>query len=158
MVICGLSCMFTPFATFLYTGYFFGAMLFVYGIAGIVRAIVRKDMPTLGVVTSVLALIVGFISIIRPGTMLAFDGMVLYLIAAWFVFQGVMSIVIALQNKSAGASGWFWGVLVGILGIILGLYLCGHPFLAAISVGMLIGFSFVQSGCNMIVFALTSGN
>ena len=59
MILCGFACMFTPVATFLAMGYFFAIMFFVYGLMGIIRAFTKKDMSTIQIVISVLALIVG---------------------------------------------------------------------------------------------------
>lgn len=104
LIIGGVSCMLTPFATYLSTGVFIGAFMLVYGIAGLIRGF-QKKAHALEIVVSVLAIIVGVISFIRPGTALVFDGVMLYVIAAWFVIQGVVSIVIAFQMKSV-SSGW----------------------------------------------------
>jgi len=152
LIIGGISCMATPFATYLSTGYFVGIFMFVYGIAGLVRGF-QKKAHALEIVVSVLAIIVGIISFVRPGTALVFDGVMLYVIAAWFVIQGIVSIVISFQMKSV-SSGWFWGLIVGILGVILGIYSFAHPMVTALTAGLLIGFYFIESGIDLIVLAV----
>ena len=46
-------------------------MFFVYGLMGVIRALTKKDMSTVQVIMSVLALIVGIIAIAKPGSTLA---------------------------------------------------------------------------------------
>ena len=151
MILAGFSCMFTPVATFLATGYYIGIMMLVYGIMGIVRGI-RKEADTVEIVLSVLAAIVGLISLFRPGATLVFDGMMIFIISAWILLQGIGSIILAIRAKKAG-SGWVWGLFSGILGVVLGIYSFMHPQVAAVTAGFLIGFYFVETGINMIVLS-----
>lgn len=149
MVIGGFSCMFTPLATFLFTGYFMCIMLLVYGIMGIIRGF-RKEADVLEIVLCILAMIVGLISLFRPGATLVFDSLMISLISGWILLQGIVSIAIAIKMKGNG-NRWIWGLISGILGVVLGIYSFLHPQLAAVTVGILIGLYFVETGINMIV-------
>ena len=155
LVICGFSCMFTPLATFLSTGYFLCILLLVYGILGIVRFF-QKQAGVLELIVSILAVIGGVICLVRPGQSLIFDSFVLMLIAAWLLVQGVVSIIVAFQARGE-SKGWYWGLIVGILGIIAGLYSFAHPVLTAVTAGELNGFYFIQSGFDMIVLGSAVG-
>ncbi|MCR5024628.1 MAG: DUF308 domain-containing protein [Lachnospiraceae bacterium] len=149
LIISGFSCMFTPFATFLSAGYFVGIMMFAYGIAGIIKAF-QKRSTVLDTVMSILAFIVGIISLIRPGTTLVFDMMILYLVAFWFLMRGIIAIVVAFQVKGI-SSNWFLGLIIGILSVILGIYSFAHPAVTAFTTGFLIGFYFVETGIDLIL-------
>ena len=82
LVISGFSCMFTPLKTFFSTGYFLGIILLVYGIAGILRIISKKEKAdVLEWVMHILSIIIGLIALFRPGTTLVFDAMLLTIIA-----------------------------------------------------------------------------
>jgi uncharacterized membrane protein HdeD (DUF308 family) len=151
LIIGGFSCMFTPLATFLSTGYFLGILMLVYGISGIIRGF-QKKAQALEVVISVLAVIVGLISLFRPGSTLIFDQILIYVIASWFTLQGIFSIVLAFQVKEE-KKGWYWGLIVGILGVIVGLYSFAHPIFTAVTAGILIGCYFVEAGFSMIMLA-----
>lgn len=152
-VVGGFSCMFTPLATFLSTGYFLGIMLFIYGLMGILQAITNKDRHILGIITSILAFLVGVIAIVRPGSALQFDRLVLYLMAAWVALQGISSIVISIQCRKVKKS-WVLGLIVGILGVLLALYSFSHPLFLAVTAGFLIGFFLLQAGLNLISLAV----
>lgn len=155
LVICGFSAMCTPFATFLSAGYFIGIMMFAYGIAGIIKAF-QKRSTIFDTVMSVLAFIVGIVAMVRPGSTLVFDVMILYLIATWFLMRGIFAIVVAFKLKNV-SSTWFLGIIIGILSVILGIYSFIHPGVAAFTTGILIGFYFVESGVDLILAAIMVG-
>ena len=134
LIIGGFSCMFTPLATFLSTGYFLGIMMLVYGVGGIIRAVSHKA-DALEWILNILAVIVGLIALFRPGSTLIFDSMILVIIACWFVVQGVIQIVLSLKAKGV-FKGWYWGLIAGIL---IGLY-------------------FVESGISLIALGATIGS
>jgi uncharacterized membrane protein HdeD (DUF308 family) len=152
MIIAGIACMFTPLITFLSTGYFLGAVLLVYGIAGIIKAITQKG-SVLEWVLNILSIAVGVVALFKPGAIGEFDRVLLIIVAIWFVVQGVIQIIIAFQEKGV-VKGWWWNLIGGILGIILGIYCFAHPMVTAISVGILVGFFFVESGVSLITMAL----
>ena len=156
MIVCGIACMLTPAATFLSMGYFFAIMFFVYGLMGVIRAVTKRDLDTINVVTSVLALIVGVIAIVKPGSTLALDAVILGCIAAWFLVEGCARMVMAWKVKDFNKN-WIWLFLIGVLGVILGVYSLIHPMAAVITAGLLIGFSFMQTGFNMLAMAVSSG-
>ncbi len=149
LVIGGFSCMFTPLATFLSTGYYISIMLLVYGIVGLIRFF-KKQAGVLEMIVSVLAVIVGIICLIYPGKSLVFDRMVLIMIAAWLIIQGIVSIIVSIRLREV-RKGWYWGVIVGVLGIVAGIYSFAHPVLTAMTAGVLIGWYFIQAGFDLII-------
>ena len=90
MLICGVSCMCTPLVTFMDAGYFIVIMVAVYGVIGIVRAIAEKHFGA-GFVFSILSVIFGVTVLFFPRLMLLADGIMIYMTAAWFVLQGIIS-------------------------------------------------------------------
>ncbi len=156
LVIGGFSCMFTPLATFLYTGFYLALLLLVYGVVGVVR-FVKKEAGVLELIVSILAIPAGLIAMFRPGGTLVFDGFVLRLIAAWLLVQGVAAIVLGFMAKGE-RGGWFLGVIAGVLGIIAAFISFTHPVLTAATAGFLIGFHFVETGFNMIVLGAAVGS
>lgn len=155
MIFAGISAMCTPLTTFLSTGYFIGIMMFMYGIAGIVKAFLKRS-DAFQTIMSVLALIAGIISMARPGSTLAIDGVLIYCVALWFLLRGILAAVAAFQTRKVN-KGWIWGLIIGIAGIILGVYSLIHPVFTAVTTGMLIGFYFVEAGIDLIIFATAMG-
>lgn len=153
MTICGISCVCTPVLTFMETGYFLVILLCVYGIAAIVRAIMDKEfgMPFL---FGILSLILAIVIMVVPGLKLMTDGMLVYIMAVWFLLQGAVNIFISFkQKKIPDNKGWIWTLIFGIIGVLVGIYSLMHPLLMAFTVGILVGVYFMESGINMIVMA-----
>ena len=99
MIVGGVFCMFTPFATFLSAGFMIAIMLFMYGIFGVVRFF-QKEAGALELISSILAIIVGVIAIVRPGGALVIDGFVLNMVSAWLLVKGLINIIISIQASS----------------------------------------------------------
>ena len=151
LIIGGFACMMTPVTTFLSAGYFLGFMMIVYGVAGLIKAFQGRS-HVLGIIVDVLSIIVGVFSIVRPGGSLALDHVILIMVSCWFIIQGVYTIYFSVQTKEFNGF-WVLGVIVGVLGIILGIYSFLHPAVTMISTGILIGFYFVESGIDLIMLA-----
>lgn len=153
MAICGISCMCTPVMTFLEAGYFLVILLLVYGIAAIVKSVMQKEygMPFF---FGILSVIVGIVIMVVPGLKLLTDGMLIYIMAAWFLVQGIVNIIISFrQKKLAEGKSWIWTLVLGILGVLLGIYSLAHPALLAFTFGVLVGLYFIDCGINMVVLA-----
>lgn len=153
MAICGISCICTPVMTFLEAGYFLVILLLVYGIAAIIRAFTEKNygLPFLfGILSIILAIIVMAV----PGLKLMTDGMLIYIMAVWFLLQGVVGIYMSFRQKKAGeGKNWIWTLVLGIIGVLVGIYSLLHPMILAFTFGILVGVYFIESGINMIVIA-----
>ena len=67
-----------------------------------------------------------------------------------------MTVIMSVNSRGV-SKGWGWGLFVGILGIIAGLYSFAHPVLTAVTAGVLIGFYFVQAGFDMIALGCAIG-
>ena len=154
MAICGISCICTPVITFLEAGYFLVILLLVYGMAAIVRAFMEKNygLPFLfGILSIILAIVVMAV----PGLKLMTDGMLIYMMAVWFLLQGVVGIYMSFKQKKVGeGNGWIWNLILGIIGVLVGIYSLLHPLLLAFTFGILVGLYFIESGISMIVMAL----
>ena len=153
IAICGLSCIFTPLVTFLEAGYFLVILLFVYGTVGIIRSVSDK---TYGIdfVFDILSIILGIVILVVPGLKLMTDGMLIYMMAFWFMLQGAINIFQSFrQKKVTKGLGWVWTLTLGILGVLVGIYSVVHPMLLALTFGILVGIYFIESGISMIVMA-----
>lgn len=153
LILCGLSCMVTPLITAMELGYFLILLLLVYGIARIVRSVSSKEYG-LDFVFGILSVILGIIILVVPGLKAMTTGMLLYIMAGWFVVQGIVSIVRAVKmKKERGSSMWIWGICSGVLCILMGAYSAVHPIVLALTMGLMVGFYFIVSGINMITMS-----
>ena len=102
-------------------------------------------------------IIVGIVAIVRPGGTLVIDGLLIFFLAAFFLVMGVVEIVMAFKTKAINKT-WYLGLIVGILAVIVGIICFVYPSIAAITVGVLIGFFFIEIGISLISFATVSGD
>ena len=156
LAIGGFFCIFTPFATFLAAGYIIGIILFIYGIFSLIRAIQLKA-GALAYITSVLAIVVGFLAVFRPGGTLAIDILVLVFVAIWFLVQGITSLVTSIQYRKE-LPGWGLGVAAGIFGIFAGVISLIFPHVEMFAVGILIGIFLIEAGFSLITVGSIFGH
>jgi len=153
LAVCGFYCIFTPIMTFLETGWFLMILLFVYGIMGIIKAVTQKEYK-IQFLFSIISVILGAVILFVPGLRLMTDGMLIYLMAGWFLLQGIVDIFLSFRQKKRGeGKGWIWTMILGILGLLVGIYSFVHPLFAAFTIGILVGIYFIESGINMVVIA-----
>lgn len=150
LIIGGISCMGTPLLTFVGAGYFLVIMLLVWGIYGVIAGIANKRYGFIfvySIITLILALVILFV----PG-MRNFAGTALLIaMAFWFVIKGVLAIVASFKAKDVGVSSYGWGIFLGILDVIVGVYSFIHPFVLAMGIGILLAIYFVIAGIDLIV-------
>ena len=156
LAIFGIVCIFSPAETFIATGYVLAILLLVYGIIGIIN-VIRKLSSPLMLFASIPAVIIGAIALFRPGSDAAFDSLLLYLFSAWFVLRGIIDIIVSIKSRFF-RRGWFWGLILGIIEIIVGGYSFAHPQVSAIAIGTLVGIYLIEAGISMIVLAFTARN
>lgn len=150
MIIGGFCCMFTPLATLMGTEYFIVVLVTVVGVIGLIKSIAEKRFGA-GFVFSILSIIFGIAVLCFPNLMVFTNGILVYMVAAWFVLMGFVSITTAITVAGLGGSKlWIFQLIFGILAIVLGGYSFFHPMLIALSMGFLIGFYFIETGFTLL--------
>ena len=151
MILGGISLAATPLLTFVGAGYFIIILFLITGIFGIIRAISDKRYDK-DFFFSILSLILGIAGFFIPGAGAMNNYILLYLAAGWFLIHAVLSIINALGSKQeTGTLGMVIGIILGVLELILAIYSVAHPSVLAVSIGLLIGFYYIESGISMIL-------
>lgn len=153
LAICGVSCMFKPIMSFIDTGYLLVILLLVYGIIGIIRVLTVK-MYKMDFIFSILSVIASLVILFVPRMLLMTEGLLVYIMAAWFIVKGIDSVYISVKTKSKDNKWWIWGLVIGILSGLLGIYSFLHPLLVAFTMGTLIGLYFIETGIDMVIMAV----
>lgn len=150
LIILGIFCAITPAATFMATGYVIAIILIVSGIAGIINAFYFRFYGW-NLVVSILAAVLGVLAITRPGGTEIIDGLLIYLIGLWFILRGCVSVYLAFKvRKLPVNSDWWMPLVVGILGILIGIYSLVHPMVPSIAIGLLIALYLIEQGMDII--------
>ena len=159
MILGGLSCMFTPLITFISAEYLVVILVAVFGIFGLIRGIAAKRFEVT-FFFSIISIVFGLAVFFFPQFFVLTSGILIYLLAFWFVLLGVTTVYNSIAvGKASGSGMWILQLIVGILVILFGCYAFVHPTLFAASIagtlGFLLGLSFVVTGFTMVFAPLT---
>lgn len=153
MILLGFGCLFTPLVTLAAAGYFIAIVLIVSGLSGIITGFQFK-IYGLNFIVSILALILGVFALVRPGGIETIDTVLIFLFAVWLVVRGAATISLSLNARKLGpGSEWVWGLIVGIICVLLGIYSFVHPSVSAIAIGWLIAFYLIEEGFDIIAMS-----
>ena len=161
LFIGGLSCMAAPVDTYLRAAHLLAILLLLYGVYGVVRFF-KKRAATAELVISILAVVIGFVYIFRPGgtppvgNLIGLDRFVLTIVALWFLVKGWIYLSTSWKTRLFNRK-WFWGFILGILSIIIGIYAITQPAFAAATTGTLIGLLYMECGIELMAFGTTAG-
>lgn len=102
---------------------------------------------TLLLVGGILFTLLGILLLANPGFS---AGVILAMVAFWFIFDGVFGLMRSFAIPTAGK--WI-GILISALLLIFGISLVWNPIKAVIALNILVGLSLILSGLQVIVAA-----
>ncbi|MGA3304869.1 MAG: HdeD family acid-resistance protein [Stellaceae bacterium] len=158
LVILGAAAILVPVLATLAVAIFLGWLFLISGIVGLATTFWMRQAPGFwwSLLSAVLGIVVGIILIGWPvgGAV----SLTLVLIA-FFVVEGVLSILFAFEHKRALSGRWFWLVLNGIIDLVLAAFIfAGLPGTAVWALGLLVGIDLVFGGVALIGMALHAKN
>jgi uncharacterized membrane protein HdeD (DUF308 family) len=142
-----------PIATLAVT-ILFGWLFLVSGIVGLVTTFWMRHAPGFwwSLLSAALGIIVGAMLLASPVTG-AFS-LTLVLIA-FFLIEGAVSIMFALDHRRELSGQWGWMLMSGIIDLILAVMIfAGLPSTAAWALGLLVGINMIFGGTALIAMAL----
>jgi uncharacterized membrane protein HdeD (DUF308 family) len=154
LVVLGfLAIVIPPLATLAVT-IFLGWLFLISGIVGLVTTFWARHAPGFwwSLLSAVLAIAAGLVLLIEP-----ISGAVslTLLLIVFFIIEGVLSIMYALEHKKELSGRWGWMLASGIIDLILaGIILIGLPGTAAWALGLLVGINMLFGGSALIAMAL----
>ncbi len=150
LVAGGFSCIFTPLLTFLDAGYFVVILMIAFGVAGIINAIAEKRFRV-NFVFSILSVLLGILMLALPQSLILAESVMLIMTAVWFVLMGIVTIIEAVSvTRTTGSKIWILQLIFGILAVLVGGYSFFQPVLMAVSLGVLIGIFFIETGFTLM--------
>lgn len=155
MVLGGAAIVVPPIASLAAT-IFFGWLLIVGGIVGLVSTFAGRHAPGVlwSLFSAVVAIIAGAMLLWWPiGGMLSLT----LVLAAFLAIDGTISIFYALEHRRHGSQRWNWVVVNGVLDLLLAaLILWWLPASAAWVLGLVLGIDLVFAGTSLIAMALAA--
>ncbi|ABE63090.1 conserved hypothetical protein [Nitrobacter hamburgensis X14] len=158
LVILGLAAMIVPpLASFAVT-IFLGWLFLVGGGAGLIGTFWARQTPGFwwSLLSAALALILGIVLLMRPAQATLTLTIV---VSAYFLAEGVVSIMYALEHRRELTQRWGWMLTAGFMDIIIaGIIVAGLPGSAVWAIGLLVGINLLFGGTALIVMALAARN
>ncbi len=142
-----------PIATLAVT-ILFGWLFLISGIVGLVTTFWMRHAPGFwwSLLSAALGIIVGAMLLASPVT--GALSLTLVLIA-FFLIEGVVSIMFALDHRRELSGQWGWMLMSGIIDLVLAMMIfAGLPSTAAWAVGLLVGINMIFGGTALIIMAL----
>ena len=135
-----------------------GWLFLVSGVVGLFTTFWMRHAPGFwwSLLSAVLGIVVGLLLLAKPVS----GALSLTLVViAFFIVEGVASIMFALDHKRELSGRWGWMLASGVVDLILALIIfTGLPGTAAWAIGILVGINMVFGGAALIAMALHARN
>jgi uncharacterized membrane protein HdeD (DUF308 family) len=156
LVILGLAAIIVPPLASLAVTIFLGWLFLISGIAGLVLTFWARQMPGFwwSLISAVLAVLAGIILLARP-----LQGVLTLtiVVGAYFLAEGVTTIMYALEHRRELSERWSWMLVSGILDILIAaIIIAGLPGSAEWAIGLLVGINLLFGGASLIGVALAA--
>jgi uncharacterized membrane protein HdeD (DUF308 family) len=156
LVVLGLAAMILPPLASLAVTIFLGWMFLISGIAGLVVTFWARQMPGFwwSLISAALAVLAGIVLLTRPAQGVLTLTIV---IGAYFLAEGVTTIMYALEHRRELSERWSWMLFAGILDILISaMIITGLPGSAEWALGLLVGINLLFGGASLIGMALAA--
>ncbi len=135
-----------------------GWIFLLAGAVGLVSVVASRQAPGFiwALLSAVLAIAAGVVLLWNP---LAGLATLTYVLIAFFIADGLIIIVLALEHRRELTGKWEWMLVNGIIDLALaGLIISGLPGSLVWALGLLVGIDLVFGGMSLIAMALAARN
>ncbi len=142
-----------PIATLAVT-IFVGWLFLISGLVGLYMTYRTRGVPGFwwSLFSAILAVVVGGLLIARPMSG-AFS--LTFLLITFFIIEGVVSVMFALDHRRELPGAWGWMLASGIVDLVLATFIfAGLPGTAAWAIGLLVGINMTFGGVALVAMAL----
>jgi uncharacterized membrane protein HdeD (DUF308 family) len=156
LAVLGLLAVAVPIVAGLAVAILFGWLFLISGIVGLVTTFAMRQAPGFwwSLLSAVLGIVVGGWLLVQPALGLV---SLTYLLIAFFIIEGIATIMFALEHKGALSGRWGWMLVSGIVDLFLAaVILVGLPGTVAWALGLIVGINMVFGGASMIGMALAA--
>lgn len=158
LVVLGLAAIVVPPVAGIAVTVMLGWMFMISGIAGLFVTFWARLMPGFwwSLISAVLGIGAGAVLLSRPVQALFTLTLV---VGAYFLAEGVATIMYALQHRKELSERWSWMAFSGLMDILIAFFIIsGLPGSAEWAIGLLVGINLVIGGSSLIGMALAARN
>jgi uncharacterized membrane protein HdeD (DUF308 family) len=158
LVILGFVAILVPPIATLAVTIVLGWLFLISGVIGLYTTFMLRHAPGFwwSLISAALGVLVGGMLLAQPvsGAL-----SLTIVVIGFFMIEGVVSIMFALEHKRELSGRWGWMLVSGIVDLILAAFvLAGLPSTAAWAIGLLVGINMVFGGSALIAMALHARN
>ncbi|MGB3865047.1 MAG: HdeD family acid-resistance protein [Xanthobacteraceae bacterium] len=158
LVIIGFAAILVPPLASIAVTVFLGWLFIISGVAALALTLWAREIPGFwwSLISALLAIAVGVILLARPiqGTLT-----LTIVVGAYFLAEGVTTIMYALEHRRALPQRWGWMLTAGLMDILVAIIIvAGLPGSALWAIGLLVGINLVFGGATLIGVALAARN
>lgn len=150
LLVLGLLLMAQPAASVAVIVWLFGVFAIVDGVVAVVQGLANRGVPgwTWWVAEGLAGLAVGVVVVVWPGPTAR---VLFFLLAAWLLVLGVISIIGAVALSRARDAGWHWPLAFGLVCTLFAVLLIARPQTSVAVFGVVLGlFAFVGGALNLV--------
>ena len=158
LVILGFIAILVPPIATLAVTIVLGWLFLISGVIGLYTTFMLRHAPGFwwSLISAALGVLVGGMLLAQPVSG-AFS--LTLVVIAFFIIEGVASIMFALEHKRELSGRWGWMLVSGIVDLVLATFVfAGLPSTAAWAIGLLVGINMVFGGSALIAMALHARN
>jgi uncharacterized membrane protein HdeD (DUF308 family) len=158
LAVLGIAALILPPLASLAIAIVLGWMFLISGIGGLIVTYWARNMPGFwwSLISAALAVLAGMILLARPVQAVLTLTIVL---GAYFLAEGVATIMYALEHRRELTGRWSWLVISGLADIVISfLVVTGLPSSAEWAIGILVGINLLFGGATLIGLALAARN
>jgi uncharacterized membrane protein HdeD (DUF308 family) len=154
LVVLGAAAVVVPPIATLAITILIGWLFLISGAIGLFATFQMRGAPGFwwSIFSAILGLVVGVLLIADP-----FRGAVslTFVLIAFFILEGILSVMFALEHRKDLPSGWGWMLASGVVDLALAtILIAGFPGSAAWALGLLVGINLTFGGVALIAMAL----
>jgi uncharacterized membrane protein HdeD (DUF308 family) len=155
LILGALAIVVPPLATLGVT-IFLGWLFLISGVVGLVMTFMARGAPGFwwSLLSGVLGIVAGLVLLVWPLTGAVSLTLV---VTAFFIVEGVASIMYGLEHRRELSGRWAWMLASGIVDLILAaIILTGLPGSALWAIGLLVGINMIFGGASLIGLGLAA--
>lgn len=153
LVLGALAIILPPLATVAVT-IVLGWLFLVSGVMGLITTLWMRAAPGFwwGLISALLGIVVGIMLLASPLRALV---PLTILLVAFFIIEGITSIMFSMDHKRELSGRWGWMLVSGVVDLILAVIIfAGLPGTAAWAIGLLVGINMIFGGAALTAMAL----
>ena len=154
LVILGIIGIIVPPIATLAVEIFVGWLLLISGIAGLITTFGARHAPGFwwSLLSALLGIAAGVVLLLWPASGIV---SLTILLIAFFIIEGVISIMYAVEHKRELSGQWGWMLVSGIIDLVLAaIIFAGLPWTAVWALGLLVGINMLFGGSALIAMAM----